>query len=146
MIVKAVGITVEEVLPRGDGASRAPAAASAWLVVTSDRRLRSELASAIRRRGGVVRDRAAIDEWRRLAPAGRRYAFVDLVAADDQAAGGLVAELARAEVTPRPHLIVRGVDGDADGERLARRAGAIAYLAGDVRPGFLDSLIGEISP
>jgi ActR/RegA family two-component response regulator len=146
MIVKAVGITVEEVLPGGDGASTTRGAASEWLVVTSDSRLQSELAAAIRRRGGVVRDRAAVDEWRRVPPAGRRYAFVDLATADDGVAGGFVAQLARAEVTPRPQLIVRGADGDAAGELLARRAGAIAYLAGDMRPGFLDSLIGEISP
>lgn len=146
MIVKAAGITVEEVWPGGDGASTRREPASEWLVVTSDRRLQSELAAAIRRRGGVIRDRRAVEEWHSLPPAGPRYAFVDLATAKDGAARGFVAQLAGAGAAPRPQLIVRGADGDAADELLARRAGAIAYLAGDVRPGFLDSLLTEISP
>lgn len=145
MIVRAVGLTVEEVLPRGAAVHPVRATTSEWLVVTSNDRLRSQVAAAIGRRGGVVRDRSAMDEWCRLTRAGHRHAFVDLVAADDGTAADFLAQLARPGVAPRPRLIVRGVDGDAAGELLARRAGAIAYLTGEVPAGFLDSLIGEIS-
>lgn len=146
MIVRAVGMISEEVTPRRGAAREVQAATSEWLVVTSDHRLRSRLAAAIAHHGGVVRDDSAIDEWCRVTPVGRRSAFVDLVTTDDGSAAGILARLARPWVTPRPRLIVRGVDGDTTGERLARRAGAIAYLPGHVPARFLESLIAEVSP
>lgn len=146
MIVKATGISLEEVPPRGDGPRPTEATAGEWLVFTADRRLRAELAEAVGRRGGAVLNADGIDAAYCPRAAAPRHAFVDLVAADPGPAADFLMQLARPGSAPRPMLIVRGADGDVAGERLARRAGAIAYLAGKVRPGFLDSLIAEISP
>lgn len=145
MIVRAVGLTVEHVPPARATSRPTRTSASEWLVVTSDHRLRSHVAAAIDRHGGVVRDRGARGPWCPLAPSSRRCAFVDLVAANDGLAAGLLADLACSDASPRPRLIVRGGDGDAEAELLARKAGAIAYLAGELRAAFLDSLIGEIA-
>lgn len=145
MIVQAVGPTLERVTSRRDGPAPVRAGACEWIMITSDPGLRAELATVIERHGGVIRDPSAIDDWARLPPAGRRYAFVDLVATDDGSAERLLAQLAQTGAWPPPLLIVRGADGDAADELLARRTGAIAYLPGDVRAGFLDSLLAEIA-
>lgn len=149
MIVLAVGLTSEPVVPvatpqpwrAADGEWPRPVD---WLVLSADRRTRDRVLETIRRDGRSSHT-ALAPMPHRAAGRGLRYrcAFVDLAHAvgDDDGVGRWLQSLR----LYRTRLAIRGRDGDADHERRAREAGAVAYLPGELDPRGLVRLVAEIS-
>jgi len=149
MIVLAVGITSEPIVPAAMPSGRRagdwtwPLEVD-WLVLSADRFTRECVLAMVHRDGRT--SHAALARTPNRSPGwGQRYrcAFVDLADAvgDHQDVDEWLDTL-------RPNqtrLVMRGMDGDADHERRARQAGAVAYLPGEVEPRGLDHLLVEVA-
>jgi hypothetical protein len=146
MIVHAVGLTSEEVRPYTT-VTVGPVSqhAADWLVLSSDRRTRVAVLSAIARNGRTGHDGTADSlPLESLVHGEYRWAFIDLA----YPVGGRAAEVERcvdASFLRRPRLVIRAEDGDHAAERWARQAGVSVFLPGDLVEPALDTLIAQIS-
>jgi hypothetical protein len=133
MLVRAVGLTSELVLPGAEArpAARAAADPPRWLVLSADGEIRRAVVDAVRRTGAVchaVHDVSGPGRVLLVRP--YQYAFIDIAHPPDDGRGidGWVDALRLC----RCRLVVHGADGDADGERWARERGAVLYLPGRI--------------
>ncbi|MFM7206890.1 MAG: hypothetical protein ACKO4T_09505 [Planctomycetaceae bacterium] len=138
MIVLAVGITSEQVIPP-EAAWPEPVD---WLVLSADGANRDLVLRAVHRNGRS--GHAAASRVVPADPLRYRCVFIDLVHPVGRPRD--FDSWVRAVRLHRTRLVVRGGDGDDAAERWAREAGAAAYLSGGIAPDGIVRVVAELSP
>ena len=146
MLVKAVGLTSEAVLPRAEIGTVAPTAADPvrWVVLSADGETRAMVVGAIRRNGAVghaVHGGAGPSRATLVRP--YHYAFIDV--AHPLGDGEGIDAWVEALRLHRCRLVIRAADGCVDGERWARERGAVVYLPGRLDPVGFETLVHELA-
>ena len=142
MLVRAVGLTSELVLPGPEARPAASATAEPprWLVLSADGETRRAVVDAVRRTGAICHAVHGVSgPGRALLLRPYHYAFIDVAhpPGDGRGIDGWVESLRLS----RCRLVVHGADGDADSERWARERGAVLYLPGRIDIGGVEQIV-----
>jgi len=145
MLVKAVGLTSEAVLPRAEAGTAASSSADPvrWVVLSANGETRRMVVEAVRRNGAIghaVHGGAGPSRATLVRP--YHYAFIDV--AHPLGHGDGIDAWVEALRLHRCRLVVRAADGSVDGERWARERGAVLYLPGRLDPVGFERLVHEL--